>query len=209
MEIKKDVTLQEVAYSNDTQKATMTFLDWDAGEVLEVNFNKQSYDNGKWVADPDKAAKVDEWCETYFNLPFKDLSKAIGTKHTIYSYPDRGFNSLWEAAVVDKFDKSMNGKVITSKIDSIEDDGKIAIKVNYSHNGKHYCTKYTYAKYVEERKQWFLDPVKQRKQYERFEELFGVSIENADKIVGKEIMVEVKMAFGKFPYGDIKKPEWA
>lgn len=66
----------------------------------------------------------------------------------------------------------------------------------------------TYADYMEDLKQWFTNPQKKVKQFKKFENKFGVSVENSDEIIGKEIMVEVKVAFGKFPYGDIKKPNW-
>ena len=66
----------------------------------------------------------------------------------------------------------------------------------------------TYAKYVENLKKWFEDPIRKEKQFEKFKNKFGVPVEDADQILEKEIMVEVKKAFGKFTYGDIKKPSW-
>lgn len=65
-----------------------------------------------------------------------------------------------------------------------------------------------YADYVESMKSWFTNPQKQKKQFEKFEDKFGVTVENGDEIIGKNIMVEIKLAFKKFTYGDIKTPEW-
>jgi len=33
------------------------------GQILEVKFNRQKFENGKYVDSEEKAKKVDEWCE--------------------------------------------------------------------------------------------------------------------------------------------------
>ena len=54
-----------------------------------------------------------------------------------------------------------------------------------------------------------VEPILKTKKYEQFEKKFGVSVADKDKIIGKEIMVEVQIAFNKFPYCEIKNPMWA
>ena len=49
------------------------------------------------------------------------------------------------------------------------------------------------------------NPNERAKKLTRFKDTFGVPFEQKDTLVGKPIMVEVKIAFGKFPYGEIKK----
>lgn len=75
--------------------------------------------------------------------------------------------------------------------------------------GETYESKMTYAKYYEATKEWFVDPQKKDAQFNKFKDKFGVSVEKADRIVGKDIMCEVKVAFKKFAYAEIKKPSWA
>ena len=201
-ELSKDLELVEVEYKD--QKATMTFLDSDKGLIREVNFNKQSWDNqkGGYVDDPDKAEKVEKWCKDIFGLTFDTLTNAIGKTKDVYVYDN--FNSLFEVSQVDKFDMDMVGEIISTEIDSIEDTGtKISIK--YEYDGKLYESKINYGKYVDSLKKWLVDPNNKEKAMEKFEKNYGVPFERKDEVIGKPIMVEVKKAFGKFTYGEVKK----
>lgn len=207
MELREKLALIEVEYQNDNKKAVLTFLDEENGQVLEVNFNKQAYDAAakQFVDDAEKASKVDDWCYTYFDTTFDKLNQAVGQKKDVYKYDS--FNSLWESDYAQKFDSEDVGKVFTAILKNIKDDG-IAIVIEYEINDVLYSSKMTYAKYVENLKKWFEDPIRKEKQFDKFKNKFGVSVEDAGQILDKEIMVEVKKAFGKFTYGDIKKPNW-
>ena len=200
---KIEATLIEVEYKE--KAAIMTFLDEINGEIREVKFNKQKWDNGSFVDDEEKATMVEEWCQKYFGTTFENLKDNIGEVKEIYCYD--GFNSLWEAEQVSKFNKERVGEIITTKIKDIKDDGK-GIHIYFEDDGNTYESKMMYSKYVEARKEWFVDPQKKEKRYEDFKKKFGVSIENASEIIDKDIMVEVKLAMGKFPYAEIKKPNW-
>jgi len=203
MELKKQLELVDVAYENDNKKAVMTFLDAENKEIRVVNFNKQSFDSvkKKFVDDSEKAAKVDEWCQTYFKLTFDKLEKAVGTKHDIYCYAD--FNSLWECDIVNKFDDDQVGEIIEGVVKEVIVDN-VAIKIRFEYDGDTYESKMTYAKYFADTKVFYKDPQKEAKQYEKFEEKFGISVENKDEMVGKKIMVEVKKAFGNAIYCEVK-----
>jgi hypothetical protein len=201
MELLKQLELVEVKYENDNKKATMTFLDKDRGEIREVTFNKQSYDNGQFTDDSDKAKKVDEWCDTYFKLPFKDLKQAIGTKHDIYAYEK--FNSLWESDIVAKFGQDMIGQILTVKISGVKVD-KFGCHIQFPYEKDTYETKMMWAEYKPEFKQWFVNPQKKIKQQEKFAEKFQTSIDNAQSLVGKTLIVEIKSAFGHAIYADAK-----
>ncbi|EAE3352542.1 hypothetical protein E1U67_11795 [Listeria monocytogenes] len=184
-------------------KATLQFIDMDRGELREVIFNKNVFDKEKneFVPDEEKAAKVEEWCQEYFQLTFDDLSKAVGEKRDVYAYDK--FNSLWESEQIAKFDKDMVGQIISSTVKDVTDDG-IGVHIKFEYEGELYQSNMTYSDYMETMKKWFTNPQKQRKQYEKFEEKFGISIDNKEELIGKDIMVEVKSAFGKFVYPDIK-----
>ena len=199
--ILEQLLLVDVLFENDNQKAVLTFLDEEAGEIREVNFNKQVYDGGEFVDDKDKAEKVESWSKEYFGLEFKDLSQAIGEKKDIYAY-DR-FNSLFEVKIVEKFGEDMVGQIITGELVEIFDDG-IGIKINFEYDDKVYQTKMTYSDYLEVRKEWFVNPQKKDKQYNKFKEKFGVPFEEAESLIGLDVMVEIRKAMGKWIWNDIK-----
>lgn len=202
--LKKDLELVEVERDEKLPKATMTFLDAEAGEIREVSFNKNSYDpdSKKWIEDAEKAQKVEDWSQEYFGLTFDQLENAIGTKHDIYCYDK--FNSLFPVKQVAKFKEEQSGQIFTTEITGIEDDG-IKIAIFYEIDGETYQTKYTYAKYMEQTKQWFPNPNDKTKKLAKFKDVFNVPFEEKDSLIGRSIMVEVKSAFGKFYYGEIKK----
>lgn len=205
MSLRKDLELIEVVYKNERKKVVLTFLDIEMGEVVEVNFNKQIYDADTFIDDKEKAKKVDEWCKEYFDKDFDHLSECIGDKKDVYLYEN--FNSLWESQITEKFTVDDMGKIFTTKISRIEDDGK-GIHIYFEDDGKEYESKMMYSDYMENHKKWFVNPTKRNKQYQKFKNKFGVDIKEKDSIVEKEIMVEVKVAFKKHAYCEIKKPSW-
>ena len=201
MEFLEQLELVDVTFED--KKAVLTFLDEDRGEIREVNFNKQSYDSdaNKFVDDEEKAAKVEEWCEEHFNLPFDRLAEAIGERKDIYAYDK--FNSLFEVKQIAKFDKDMVGEILQVDITNVEDDG-IKISIQFEYEGETYESKMTYADYLEAKKQWFVNPLKKKKQFEKFEDKFGIPVDEKEKLIGETAMIEIKLAFGKFVYVEIK-----
>jgi len=201
MELLEQLELVEVIFED--KKAVMTFLDEGRGQVREVNFNKQVYDNdnNKFVDNKEKAEKVEDWCSEYFGLMFEKLPEAIGEKRDIYAY-DR-FNSLFEVKMVSKFDKDYVGQIMEIEITNVEDDN-IAIHIEFEFEGDTYENKMTYADYLETKKQWFVNPQKQKKQFAKFEDKFGIPVEEKEKLIGQKAMIEIKLAFGKFVYVDVK-----
>ena len=201
MEFLEQLEVVDVTFED--KKAVLTFLDEDRGEIREVNFNKQSYDSdaNKFVDDEEKAAKVEEWCEEHFNLPFDRLAEAIGERKDIYAYDK--FNSLFEVKQIAKFDKDMVGQILQVDITNVEDDG-IKISIQFEYEGETYESKMTYADYLEAKKQWFVNPLKKKKQFEKFEDKFGITVDEKEKLIGETAMIEIKLAFGKFVYVEIK-----
>jgi hypothetical protein len=192
MKTLEQLELVDVKY--EESRAILTFLDEESGEIREVSFNKKIYSDGKWVEDEEKAKKVDEWCQTYFNLTFENLTMAVGDRKDIYCY-DR-FNSLWEVAQVSKFDEDMVGQILSVVVTEVIDDGK-AIKIRFEYEDATYESKMNYSKFLESRNEFFVDAQLRTKKYEKFQEKFHISIENKVGLVGKSVMVEVKKwAFG-------------
>ena len=105
------------------------------GEIREVNFNRQSFDQDtkKFVDDPEKAAKVDEWCKEYFDLDFDRLAEAIGERKDVYCYDN--FNSLFEVQMISKFEEDMLGQIFEVEVFKALDDGK-KILIQFEYEGK-------------------------------------------------------------------------
>lgn len=203
MELLKDLELIEVIYDDDS-KAKLTFFDETNMNVREITLNKRSYnaETSKFEADDEKAKKVEEICQTELGTSFDGLDDVIGLKHDVYNY-DR-FCSLYEVDMVEKFKLDDKGVIFETKIQEITDDG-VAIKIRYQYDGKLYESKMTYAKYLEDKGQWLPDLNKKQKQLNKFETHYGVPFADAEKLIDQKIMVEVKVAFKKFAYGEIKK----
>ncbi|HFI0463796.1 TPA: hypothetical protein ACGO1T_001044 [Streptococcus suis] len=199
--LSKDLELVEVTY--DGPKAQMIFYDEDNGIIRSVKFNKQSYDEAtkKYIDDPEKAEKVETWCQEYFGLSFDELTGAIGQRKDVYVYDN--FNSLFEVDQVDKFTADMLGDIFTTEIESIEDTGtKIAVR--YRYDGKLLETKFRYADYVKALKKYLTDPKEKKIALEKFERKFKIPFEKKDELIGETIMVEVKKA-GQWFWGEIKE----
>lgn len=202
MEFLEQLELVDVEIE-DNKKATLTFLDEYRGEIREVTFNKQSFDSNtkKFFDDPEKAEKVEKWCQEFFNCEFNMLGSCIGDRKDLYCYPT--FNSLYEVEMVDKFDEDMVGQIFETKVTKAFDDGKkLAIQFNYE--GGLYESKMQYADYLEARKEWFPNPTKKLKQFDKFKEKFNIEVADIEQLVGKTVMVEVKKAMGKWIYCEIK-----
>lgn len=202
MEFLEQLELVDVIFE-DNKKATLVFLHEERGEIREVNFNKQSFDQDtkKFIDDAEKAQKVEEWAEEYFGLPFDRLAEAIGERKDIYCYDN--FNSLFEVQMIEKFGEDMLGQIFEAEIVKAVDDGK-KISLQFEYEGKLYESKMQYADYVEARKEWFINPQKRKKQYEKFEEKFNLLVGEIEKMIGKMVLVEVKKAMGKYIYSEIK-----
>lgn len=193
--------LVDVSFENENKKAVLTFLNEEEGTILEVNFNKQGFENGKFVDSEEKAAKVEEWSQEYFNLEFDKLAQAIGTKKDVYQYDK--FNSLWESQQIEKYDKDMVGMIMEVEVSECFVDDT-AIRIRFEDDGKTYESKMTFATYMEQRKEWFINPQRKQKQEDKFLDYFGIPVERCGELVGQTVMIEIKLAFKKFVYCEIK-----
>ena len=84
-----------------------------------------------------------------------------------------------------------------------EDDGK-KISIQFEYDGELYESKMQYADYLDARQEWFINPQRRKKQYEKFEEKFGLLVGEIEQLIGKTIMIEVKKAMGKYVYCEVK-----
>ena len=95
------------------------------------------------------------------------------------------------------------GQVFETEVTNAFDDGK-KIAIHFEYEGNLYESKMQYADYVEARKEWFINPIKQKKQYDKFEDKFQMPVTDIENMIGKTVLVEVKKAMGKWIYSEIK-----
>lgn len=190
----KDAKLVDV--TDKDGKITLTFLADD--KVYEVGWNKRAYDPtlNDFVESEEKEAKVEEWSNTYFGVPTKDLTKKLGSTQDVYVYDT--YASLWES--VNRFTPDMKGQKWRTVIDRVyvEQNG---IHICYQCDGTPYESKMSFTQKTGDA--YYLNPIKERKQRAKFQEKYGVDADEAESIYGTEILVECKLAFGKYAYGDI------
>lgn len=207
---KEQLDLVQVEYEDGGQKAILSFMDMEAGELFPVNFNRRDYDEStrKYIDSEEKAAKVDEWCEEYFGTSFDKLAEKVGEKRDVYVAD--GFNALWEPDVITKHEKEEAGMMIETVIEDVFDDGNAIIIRFLDDDGNMRQSKMNYSEFFEVNRTWVVDVQKKRKQHKKFQEKFGVSIddkEGLENLKGLKIFVEIKLAFGKYPYAEIKPPK--
>ena len=165
MELLEQLELVNVEFE-EMKKATLVFLDEQKGEIREVNYNKQKYDETtkKYIDNEEQAAKVEEWCEEHFGLTFDRLAEAIGERRDVYCYDN--FNSLHPVKMITKFEEDMVGQLFEVEVLHAEDDGK-KISIQFEYEDNLYESKMQYADYLESKKEWFPNPIKRKRQYNR------------------------------------------
>lgn len=196
MTVYEDLLLEEVLEDDD--KVVLMFVDQDKNEVHDVVWRKKVFDKKtkKFVDDPNKLKQVEEWSVQFLGVPLFDIKSAEGSTHTVYSYDT--YEALWEADK--KFDSDMVGQIINSKIKSVDstDEGII---IRFDYDGGTYRSN---MKFTELRNgTYYIKPQKRNRRLKEFEDKFGVPLERANEIVGKDILVEVK-AMGPNTYSEIK-----
>lgn len=197
----KELELVSVEYDNGT--ALLTFLDEELGEIREVNIRKTRFDQDKKKQVPDEKAAIraEEIAQEFLGVSFDEIETVVDKKFTVYIYEK--FNSLKETIVVDKFSTDDVGAIFSTPVIDVFDDGK-GIHIQFEEDGKLRQSNMGYSKYDEVRNQWFVNPQQKVKQYAKFEDKFGIKVEDMKDLIGKEIMVEIKLAFGTAAYAEIK-----
>lgn len=201
-QIMKDLECVEVELSENKKKAVLTFYCEELGEIRQVQYNQQIYDNGKYVDSKEKEESIEKMIGEELGLTFATIDKAVGMKKDVYCYDT--FNSLHKVDQINKFTKDMQGEIYQTEIKEIRSDD-YGIHISYEIEGKTYESKMMHGKYMDSMKKWLKDPQKKAKVFKKFEEKFLVPVEKADTLIGHPIMVECKTCFGTNWYGDIKR----
>lgn len=198
METIKNCEVVEV--NQDQDVVLFQLLDKEKLEVHTIKWNKKAYDaeHKKFVESEEKEKQVEEWANQYFNLNLEEIEKAIGQVKDVYAYDT--FDSLWEC--VQKIPPELEGQILSATIKAITLE-KEGIRIDFDYEGDVYRSNMSFTDKIGDT--YYINPQKRKKAVEKFEEKFHVPVEESDKLIGKQIMVEIKKAFGKFIYADIKK----
>lgn len=196
MELYKDLELVDVI--KDDEKVTLMFVDSDKNEVHDVTWRTMVFDQAekKYKKDDNKLKKVEDWSQKYLGVPLSEIESAVGQTHDIYSYDN--YESLWESDK--RFDSDMVGQIISSKFKEIEvaDEGII---MRFEYDGSTYRSNMKFT--VFEFGKYMIKPLKRNRQLRKFEDNFGVPVDRADELIGKDILVEIK-SMGNNVYAEIK-----
>lgn len=206
MELLKDLLLVDVTRKNEGNTIVFTFLNEEVGEIYEVNFNKQVFNKitNKFEHNEEQAEKVEQWCVEHFGVDSNSLGSAVGiVRKDVYKYDT--YCSLWESNSynTNKFEMEDEGLMIQTKCKNVIDDGT-AIKILFDYEEKEYESNMRYSKWFDSMKKYIPNPVEKQKKYDKFYEKFGIHIENKEDLIGKDLVIEIRVAAGKHPYAEIK-----
>ena len=197
--------LELIEVTQDLDKTVFTFLDRERGEVRDITWNTKKYDSdtNKWTASTETMERVEGWAKDYFDCTYPELANLADkdVKKDVYAYDK--FNSLWEASQVAKFSKEDVGQIFSVTVTDVVEEVS-GLKIKFDYDGETYQSNMGWAKFIEATKEWFSDPIKKSKQQAKFEEKFGIPFENKVELIGKDVMVEVSLAFGTAVYAEIK-----
>lgn len=197
--------LELIEVEQTAERTVFTFLDRDRGEVRDITWNTKKYDpdTNKWTPSQETMERVEGWAKEYFDTDYVGLANLgdQGITKDIYTYDK--FNSLWESTQMAKFTKEDVGQIFSVTVTDVVEEVS-GLKIKFDYEGETYQSNMGWAKYIEATKEWFLDPIKKSKQQAKFEDKFGIAFENKEQLIGRDMMVEVSLAFGTAVYVEIK-----
>lgn len=190
--------LEIVQVINDGDKIIFTCLDTEKQEIHEIIWRLKKFDakTKKFEEDAGKYQQVVDWCKQYFDLTPETITEATGRTIDVFTYDT--FDSFWESDK--KFDLDMKGQVLQGVVKEVlyNTDG-IAIRFDY--DGNTYRSNMKFTELLNG--VYYVKPMKRARQLQKFEDNFGITVDERDKLIGKNIMFEVK-AMGKNTYVEIK-----
>lgn len=199
MDLMKNCEIVNI--DENESKYIFLLLDRENREIHEIIWNKKAFDKStkSWVESDEQIEKVKGYAKEILGVELDNLQDSIGQKHDVYCYET--FDSFWPVSIRNKVPKELIGQIFQAKIKDVrlDDDG---IYIDFDYEGDTYTSNMRFTQKVGE--EYFVNPQKKRKQFANFEEKFNTPVEQRSKLIGKNIMVEIKSAFGN-PYAEIKK----
>jgi len=178
--------------------AVILCVDREANNMFEPRLSKTKYDeaSGTYKPDAGMAEFTEKICQEVFGCAFEDLASKIGEKVDVYVYDDKSsFYPMKSYPKTDVIPTDLVGKIKKGIItDILQDDKGTIVYIEYE--GMKFKQNFIWAKYDMDTSTWFIIPTQKPKKAAKFVGTFGVTMENAPKLIGKEIMFEAKNYFG-------------
>ena len=202
MQLKENLDLMNTTVTDEA--ITFDFISTEDDTLYEVKWNLKKYDEDKkaWVEDAGQREKVEKWANEYFDTDIDGLNNLPqGIKKDVYYYGK--FNSLWEVAMLSKFPADRAKELFSVTVTNVYRDD-FGLKVVFEEDDKNYAVNFSTSKYFKEMNKSFKDASKEIKALEKFEDTFGIPFEKGKALIGQDIMVEIKVAFGDKTYVEAK-----
>ncbi len=181
--------LELVEVKVEDHSADMTFLYEELGEIREVRWYIDRYEDKKWVKSDEQREKFENNCESILKIAPDKIEDAVGNKYAVWE--GEKYCYLWEPQEIEKFEADMVGQILNAEIVEINEyEAVIQIKLNYE--DKIYQSKMNFGKWIQAMKKSLPDPQKKQRQLEKFEEKFHVPFDEKDSLIGTSVMIEVK-----------------
>lgn len=181
--------LELVEVKVEDHSADMTFLYEELGEIREVRWYIDRYEEKKWVKSDEQREKFENNCESILKIAPDKIEDAVGNKYSVWE--GEKYCYLWEPQEIEKFEADMVGQILNAEIVEINEyEAVIQIKLNYE--DKIYQSKMNFGKWIQAMKKSLPDPQKKQRQLEKFEEKFHVPFDEKDSLIGTSVMIEVK-----------------
>lgn len=188
---------------NDEQASTKALvLDETQGVIYELTLFKQTYTNDKWVDDPDTMerynAQLEQLGENFITGSYVDLFIDVKSGRAYVNEP-LGFA---------KIDKERDGELVQVTIVEVRHQDTRVQLVTQAEDGERIPVNFSFGTYSQALKKSFLNPAKKVRTETRFKNLTGLSLDEADALLGKVVTVELKknnMTAEGNCYADMKK----
>lgn len=199
----ENLQLISVEYNENHTTATLNYLNSDSASILPVKIHTEKYDESSktWQKDVEQEQRADEIAKTELNVEgFEQLPGAIDSTHDIYQYEN--YCSLFERQGYERFAEKYVDSSIVGEIKEIKDNGT-AILIVFDFEGTDYASKLNYSKFIESLKKSLPIEGKKEKALARFQKKTGVPFEEAESLIGKKGMFEIRKT-GEYTWSDLK-----
>lgn len=203
------VKVNVIAVEDEKETLKITVLNEDGTAVFELSLGKMKYSktDKKWSDDAETYERFVENLKEVFVLePATETAEATVLELT----PDSDFDaelvgktlhvyqrtedkvSFWDGLTVDKPENDLVGDIEQCEIIAVQVfDATARIVFKWS-DGNNYAQNFRYGNWIESLEKNIPNPAKRKKAEARFKKLTGVNFDDAQSLVGKQVMVEIK-----------------
>lgn len=197
-----ELELLMVDKGKEDNVTTFKFLNDETNEIREVVFFKDNYnrETKKFEYNQEQFEKYTSNLKQYLNVTPDTVLDAIGKTFPVWS--GEKYDYLWEPAEFYEFPigfKDQNFEAVIeniwydeSKEGTSQEQTRVTFVLKLKDHGKLVKSNMNWGEWVPSLKRSFTNPRKKSTQMEKFAEKFGVTFQNRNEIIGKDVKIEVK-----------------